>query len=990
VIAIPVARARPIPPNQPPISSWYVVGVSGGADGDLGGGPRFSRRSLLRAGVLGAAALTGGAIRRPAAAEAAESGSATSALGVYEFNQDWLFGGEYAGGAEAPGYPESGFSAVTLPHTVTPLSWGDWDASTWQQVWIYRKHLTGPANAGTRVFVDFQGVMTSAAVFLGGAQIAQHQGGYLPFSVELTQHLVAGDNMLAVVVDARWLDVPPDGASAGPSAVDYLQPGGIYRDVALRIVPAVHISDVFAKPMNVLSASPGVDVQLTIDAAAPATGPVAISAAVLDGGRMLGSASGTVSVTSRGTTTVTLSVDGLSGITLWSPDTPKLYQVTATLVANGVTHSYDVNTGFRQATFATDGFHLNGQRLQIFGLNRHQLFPYTGMAASSRLQRRDAEILRAELNCNMVRCSHYPQSPDFLDACDELGLMVWEEPPGWQYIGDAAFQAIVLQNVQDMVIRDRNRPSVIVWATRLNETGNNTSLYAQTRALAESLDGTRQTSGAMSLYSTSNWAQDVFAYDDYHSTNSSTDATLLAPISGVPYLVSEAVGALDGAPLYRWVDTEATLALQAKMHAQVHNLAGANSTYSGLLGWAGIDYASLNGGNRIWHNLKWAGVLDTFRLPKPGAAFYRSQVDPTAEPVILPVFFWDFGSGSPATGPGAGAMIATNCDRLELSVDGQHFVTGTPDTTDYASLAHPPVIVDLTYSGTPQTELRIDGYVGNGLVASVEMSADTTRDRLALVVEDTSIVGDGSDMTRFTFRALDAFDNQRPYPAGNVALTLAGPATLIAENPFAFSEYGGVGGGFIRSVAGTSGTVTVTATHSTLGTASGTLTVSPQPPPAAAGPLPAPPAIGAAPQPPPPPRTVTKPKARPAGPSRARVREALAGVLSPRGAAARIAKLLRRGGYTFRFDAPSSGKLVIDWDYEPPRKGRARKPKPVRVAATTASIKKAGRVSVKLKLTKRGRRLLEHAKGERLTARVSFTPIGRSTTTRTTVIELQR
>jgi beta-galactosidase len=227
-------------------------------------------------------------------ARAAEAGSANSALGVYEFNQNWLFGGVYTGGAETAGHPDAGFSAVTLPHTVTPLSWGDWDVSSWQQVWIYRKHPAGPANAGTRVFVDFQGVMTSASVFLGGTQIAQHQGGYLPFSVELTQQLVAGDNVLAVVVDGRWLDVPPDGASAGAPAVDYLQPGGIYRDVALRIVPAIHISDVFAKPTNVLSAGPGADVQLTIDAAAAATGPVAISTAVLDAGRMLGAASGTV------------------------------------------------------------------------------------------------------------------------------------------------------------------------------------------------------------------------------------------------------------------------------------------------------------------------------------------------------------------------------------------------------------------------------------------------------------------------------------------------------------------------------------------------------------------------------------------------------------------------------------------------------------------------------------------------------------------------
>jgi beta-galactosidase len=960
--------------------------VRGGADGDRGGGLKFSRRSLLRAGVLGAAALAGSAVRRPAAARAAEAGSANSALGVYEFNQDWLFGGVYATGAEAPGHSESGFSAVTLPHTVTPLSWGDWDVSTWQQVWIYRKHLTGPVNTGTRVFVDFQGVMTSAAVFLGGTQIAQHRGGYLPFSVELTQHLVAGNNVLAVVVDARWLDVPPDGASTGAPAVDYLEPGGIYRDVALRIVPAVHVSDVFAKPTNVLTATPGADVQLTIDAPSGATGPVAVSAAVLDGGQVIGTASEIVSLDSSGTTTVTVSIGGMSGITLWSPDTPKLYQVTGTLVANGVSHSLGVTIGFREATFATDGFHLNGQRLQIFGLNRHQLFPYTGMAASARLQRRDAEILRTELNCNMVRCSHYPQSPDFLDACDELGLMVWEEPPGWQYIGDAAFQDIVLQNVQDMVIRDRNRPSVIVWATRLNETANNTSLYAQTRALAGSLDGTRQTSGAMTTQSTTGWAQDVFAYDDYHQTNSNTDATLLAPISGVPYLVTESVGALDGAPLYRWVDTEATLALQAKMHAQVHNLAGANAAYSGLLGWAGIDYASLNGGNRIWHNLKWAGVLDTFRIPKPGATFYRSQVDPAVEAVILPAFFWDFGSGSPAAGPGAGSMIATNCDRLEIYFDGVHQVTGTPDTTDYASLAHPPVIVDLTFTGTAPTEVRIDGFIGADLVASVQMSADSTRDRLALTVEDASIVGDGSDMTRFTFRALDAYGNQRPYPTGDVALTLAGPATLIAQNPFAFSEYGGVGGGFIRSVASTAGTVTVTATHPTLGTASGTVTVTPQPARAPGG---APAAVTAS-VTLPPARPVTKPRAKPAGPSKARVRSALAPLLAPRGGAARIARLLKRGGYTFRFDAPSSGKLVIDWDYTPPRKRHARKPKPVRVAARTVSVKRAGEVSVTVKLTKAGRRLLKPAKRERLTVRVSFTPIGRSTTTRSKVIELKR
>lgn len=955
-------------------------------------GLTLTRRAALQAGVVGAAALAYRSGRRPAAAQAATSANSGGPSGAYALNRDWLFGGTYVSGAEAPGYSESGFANVTLPHTVTPLSWGDWDHSSWEQVWIYRKHINQSAIAGGRVFVDFQGVMTTATVYLGGVQIAQHQGGYLPWSVELTPHVAAGDNVLAVVVDARWVDVPPDGNVRGAPSVDYLQPGGIYRDAALRIVPQVFISDVFAKPTNVLSANPGVDVQFTIDAARVPSAPVTLNAVVLDGAHRMGAISGTVSITATGQSVATLSITGLSGVSLWSPDAPKLYQVQASIVADGVSHAFTVTVGFREAVFRTDGFYLNGHRLQIFGLNRHQLFPYTGMAAGERLQRRDAELLRNELNCNMVRCSHYPPSPYFLDACDELGLMVWEEPPGWQYMGDAAFQAIVIQNVHDMVVRDRNRPSVVVWATRLNETANYISLYAQVRQLASSLDGTRQTTGAMTNQSTTGWAEDLFAYDNYDSSNG--NATLRPPVPGVPYIVSEAVGALDGAPLYRWVDTEATLAIQGKMHAQVHDIAQSNPGYAGLLGWAGIDYASLNGGNRIWHNVKWPGVLDTFRVPKPGAAFYRSQVDPTVNPVILPVFFWDFGSGSPASGPGPGTMIATNCDRLEISVGAQHFATATPDRQTYAHLAHPPVSVDLTVNGAGSPELRIDGYLGSRLVGTLQMSSDTTQDRLVLGLEDPSIAGDGNDMTRFTFRALDAYGNQRPYVSGDVTLSLSGPATLIAENPFSFAAYGGVGGAFVRSQPGTSGTVTVTATHPTLGQASASLIVTPASEPnfdTGAPPTapPSPPSIG--PVPSGPPTSPPKPTIPP-GPSPATVKSALAAVLSPHGARARIAKLLRNSGYTFTFDAPSTGKLVIDW-YDivrPPRGAKHGKTEKLLVASASASIKAAGEIKVKVRLNARGRSLLKHSRRQRLTVQASFTPMGESTTTLSRVITLKR
>jgi beta-galactosidase len=748
---------------------------------------------------------------------------------LYDFNRGWLFGGEYVAQSETPGFDDSRFTEVTLPHTVTNLSWGDWKPESWQKKWIYRKRFDTSSLPPGRVFIDFDGVMTSVRAFLDGQELGLHQGGYLPFSFELTPHATPGPHLLGLRVNAEWQNVPPDGDPRGAWTIDFLEPGGIYRDVTLRVVPEVFISDVFAMPQAVLSASPTLQTQVTLNAASTPAGPVDIRVELVDGTTTLGSGSASVTVFKPGTQVVRVNLSGFGKPGLWSPSNPKLYTVRTTLTDAGGTelHSYDVRTGFRQAEFKLDGFHLNGQPFKLFGLNRHQLFPYLGMAVAERLQRRDAELLKATLNCNMVRCSHYPQSPHFLDACDELGLMVWEEPPGWQYVGpDAAFRNLVQQNVHDMVIRDRNRPSVIVWATRLNETGNPTALYKQTRQVARQLDPSRQTSGAMRIYSTKDWAQDVFAYDDYSLHNNPKAAPLRPPIHGVPYFVSEAVGALDGAPLYRWVDSGPTLATQAELHARKHNAARGNAAYAGLLGWAGIDYQSQSGGNRVWHTLKWAGVLDTFRVPKPAAAFYRSQCSPQHTPVIFPVFFWDFGGASP-NGPGKNAMVATNCDFIEVTIQGHSTFRGSPDRQHYGHLDHPPVFVDLTTTkGVHPPELTIDGFVGTTKVHSITMSADPAGDRLELTIEDQSLQANGHDATRFTLRAVDKYGNQRPHVTGDVTLSLSGPG-ILTPNTFPFAAYGGVGGGYIRAFPRREGTVTLIARHPALGTATGSLEVVP-------------------------------------------------------------------------------------------------------------------------------------------------------------------
>jgi len=123
-------------------------------------------------------------------------------------------------------------------------------------------------------------------------------------------------------------------------------------------------------------------------------------------------------------------------------------------------------------------------------------------------------------------------------------------------------------------------------------------------------------------------------------------------------------------------------------------------------------------------------------------------------------------------------------------------------------------------------DLRVDGYVGTTLAAVLLMSADTTRDRLRLTADDTTITADGSDATRVTFRATDAYGNHRPNATGEVTLSLTGPAILIGQNPFAFGSYGGVGGAFVRSIPGRTGQVTVTARHATLGSTSVRVTLA--------------------------------------------------------------------------------------------------------------------------------------------------------------------
>jgi len=706
---------------------------------------------------------------------------------------------------------------VTLPHTAVKLSWQSWDPNTWQRLWTYRRSFPSPLQAEVkqRVLLRFEGVMSAAKVSVNGQELAEHLGGFLPFEYEITS-LLRDQNDLKVTVNGGQVDAPPTGGPKGPAQVDYLLPAGIHRDVSLRLLPEIYLADVFAKPIDVLSPNRRIEIRTTLDAGKVEGTALRLEAKLLDGTKVLSTASTTPKIDRIGRSDVYLTMAGLQSAGLWSPDDPKLYTLQVSLHDDtGPVHEYLTRVGFREARFAVDGFYLNGQKSRIFGLNRHELFPFTGFAMPQRVMRRDAEILRHELHCNMVRCSHYPQSEAFLDACDELGIMVWEEVPGWQYVGDDAWKDLLIRDVKAMILRDRNHPSVIIWGVRVNESANNVPLYMQTTALAKSLDNSRPTSGTMTHYSTDNWVEDVFAYDDYH-LGPDGGVGMHKALPGVPFFFTEAIGQFayehggGFRQFYRRTAARDIQEGQAKYHAQGHDRAADDPRCGGVLAWCAFDYASIVNGYKA---MKCPGVVDTFRIPKLGAAFYQSQVSPAVKPVIAPSFYWDFTDGA---GPGKRALIFSNCDRLSVTVGDRPSVVVEPDKTGFPNTAYPPFVVDLGKAKAGE-ELVVQGLVAGQPVLTRRFSSDRAKDKLTLQPDDASIANDGIDATRVWFAVCDQFGASVQHLEGVVRVMVGGVGELVGDSSFSLAETGGVGAVWVRYKPGANGAIEVSVHHPRFG-----------------------------------------------------------------------------------------------------------------------------------------------------------------------------
>lgn len=607
-------------------------------------------------------------------------------------NDDWLFTEQFEDSLVAPEYPENTLQPVRLPHTCKETPFHYFDESLYQMVSGYRRHLLIPKDwQGKRILLTFEGAAHDSTVFCNGKKVGEHHCGYTAFTVDLTDNVLYGqDNLLCVRLDSREnLNVPPFGY-----VIDYMTYGGIYRDVRLEVKEKVSLSDIFVHTAIDFRSSP-VTAQITSEITLTESDEnVTIRQYYMPKNTAAGQGSWnlfceqTVSADTTCDKVITLTA-AITDPLLWDTEEANLYILKTQLYQdNTLLDETETTFGIREAVFKKDGFYLNGRKLRIRGLNRHQSFPYVGYAMPKSMQRLDADLLKKELGLNAVRTSHYPQSHYFLERCDELGLLVFTEFPGWQHIGDDAWKAQAVANAEDMIRQYRNHPSIILWGIRINESPDDDAFYEKTNAVAHKLDPSRPTGGVRAMKK-SHLLEDVYTYNDFLHDGEMPGCDPKKKVTSdmeKPYLISEYNGHMYPTKAF---DNEERRSEHAIRHANVLDAVAGQPDIAGSFGWCMFDYNThkdFGSGDRICYH----GVMDMFRNPKLAANIYACEQEQT--PVLEITSSMDIGE-HPGCNRG-NIYILSNADSVKMYKNDRFIKEYLPEMSPYKHLKHGPILID--------------------------------------------------------------------------------------------------------------------------------------------------------------------------------------------------------------------------------------------------------------------------------------------------------
>lgn len=753
---------------------------------------------------------------------------------VLNMNTGWAFHrGEVESGGQ-PGLDDSGWIAATIPHIMQlekKHCGGDiiYDGVGW-----YRRTFRVPSQyKDKQIKISFEGVMNACEVYLNGQKISAHRGGYVGFVTDITTRINWDrDNLLAVRVSAEYDPLTPPGKPQ--AGMDFYYYSGIYRDVEMVISDPLHITHALEEDEVA-----GGGIFVTYPVVGKEKAVTHVKAHVRNEGKRKRKAQLRTQLIDKSGKIVTCQLtpfrlsageaihleQNLEIVhpSLWHPYDPNLYTLQNEIVENGkVVDCHTESIGIRTIAYTRDGgFYINGESLYLRGANRHQAFAHIGDAAADSMQERDVIDLKRG-GCNAVRAAHYPQDPAFLAACDKYGLLVVECIPGWQYFkNDSTFISRLYEVGKQMIRRDRNHPSVILWETALNESRYPAEIARNLYAIAHTEYPGDQ------MYTAGDYfghADRVDCFDVFYKQVSRfpKDGDVMSnypedQIAVKPLFCREWGDGVGEKPRVSLMENEEEQLKQCR--GRFLQLNG-----HGYFDWCMLDANPRMGGHFLWSYNDYArgaeqetmfcGIVDINRYPKFSYYMMQSMRDKEiSQPGLYDgpmVFIASQNTASRYVSSVNEITVFSNCDEVRLFRN--HHLIGkqmrkerTPLYRSIVEKGGSPCYV--FNAGTYEAgELVAEGIVDGKVVAthSVRTPEQPRQVKIWLKEENIQPVADGSDMIPVYFKVCDSNGTLVNTSDVRIHISVSGEGSLIGDgierigiNPQLVE--GGVGYALIRT-----------------------------------------------------------------------------------------------------------------------------------------------------------------------------------------------
>lgn len=686
---------------------------------------------------------------------------------------------------------------ISLPHAASLEPVIKTGLEQWQGTCYYRKYFTLPvAYSQKHIAIQFDAAMHQADVYLNGKHVYHHDGGYLPFYIDISHDVKFGArNCILVKLNNQNNEHIPPGKNI--KDLDFNYYGGIYRNAWLVVKNKLHITDAIDankeagggiithyESVSKTSAALVVKTQVRNDGGAQQTLQVKVTLTNKEGKQVAISTSAKQIIGSSTAADIEQKLV-ITNLKLWSPAHPYLYDLDIKVLQNGkVVDGQTIKAGIKTFGFVAGAFYLNGEKFNIMGTNRHQEYPYIGYALSDNAQYRDAWKIK-DAGFNLVRCSHYPPSPEFLNACDELGIMVMDAIPGWQFFGDDVFQNNSYQNIRDMIHRDRNHPSIVLWEASLNESQMSKSYMDKAHHIVHAelpFTDVFSTGWIDYAYDVSNPARQHAKAPDYWKKYKKNKPLLIAEYGDWEYYAQNAgfnqkeyAGLKSEARNSRQLRTDGQerMLQQALNFQEAHN----DNLYGPAVGdvnWLMFDYK-----RGYASDIESSGVMDIYRLPKFAFYFFQSQYGPKPDDNSFgkPMLYIANNNNNASSKT---VKVYSNCDEVQLLINSKSVARQHPDKDQYSNnLAHPPFT--FVTDGLMPGKLQAIGYInGKQVIETIRQVPDKPY-AVKLNIDYSGKKITANDAVFIYATVVDAKGTQIPDAANKVTFSITGKAQIIGD-----------------------------------------------------------------------------------------------------------------------------------------------------------------------------------------------------------------